>query len=52
MKLKWKQLGKVKFYPAQCAILIRGGFAQKMSVFCTPENYALAEALIRRRLGL
>ena len=52
MKLSWKQIRKAKFFPAQRAILIHGGFAQKMAVFCTPENYALAEALIRRKLSL
>ncbi len=52
MTLKWPQIRKVTFYPSRHAILVRGGFAQKMAVFCTRENYAQAEATIRRRLGL
>ena len=47
VRVKWSRVRKVRYYPNQCAILIRGGFAEKIVVFCTKENYAAVEAIIR-----
>ena len=33
------------------AILVRGGYTEKIVVFCTKENYAAAAAMIRQRVG-
>jgi len=49
--LKWRDMRKTKFYPQQYTIVLHGGFAQQIAVFCTPDNYGVVEAFIRSRLG-
>lgn len=46
-QLKWTQVRKVQYYPDRHAIVLRGGFAEKMVVFCTEENYPQVEAMVR-----
>lgn len=52
MSLKWKQILKVQYDRKRCVILLRGGFADKMAVFCTRENYATVEAIIRKSVKI
>ena len=52
MRLKWKQVRKVRYDPKRHAILLRGGIAEKMAVFCTSENYAEVEAVVRAHVRL
>ena len=47
VKIKWKKVRKVTYYPAQRTIMVRGGYTEKIALFCTGETYAPAEALIR-----
>jgi len=47
--IKWKNIRKVKYYPKQFTILIKGGFTENIAVFCTRENYAEVEAIIKNR---
>ena len=49
MRLKWKNIRKVKYDPKRHTILVRGGYTEKIAVFCTPENYAQVEAVIRQK---
>lgn len=46
VRLPWKKIKKVVYYPRQNAILVRGGHSQKLVVFCSRENYAEAERMI------
>lgn len=51
MALKWKNVRKVIYYPKRRTILVRGGYTEKIAIFCTPENYAQVEALVREKTG-
>jgi hypothetical protein len=44
--LTWKKIKKVKYSPKKHVILLRGGFAESIAVFCTEENYLMVEAMI------
>lgn len=39
VKIKWKNVRKVKYYPKQYTVYVKGGFAEKIAVFCNSENY-------------
>ncbi|MHB8963293.1 MAG: hypothetical protein ACYC5K_09100 [Saccharofermentanales bacterium] len=47
MKIKWKNVTRIRYYPKQRTILVQGGFAEKIAVFCTKENYGEVEKIIR-----
>lgn len=51
MKILWKNVRDVKYDPKHNTILLKGGFAEKMAVFCTEENYFEVEAFIKMKLG-
>ncbi|MEL7658882.1 MAG: hypothetical protein AAGU75_23570, partial [Bacillota bacterium] len=46
VRLRWKSVQKVKYDPQRHTILVRGGYMEKIAVFCTPENYEEVEAMI------
>jgi len=50
--IRWKNIRKVKRYPRTHNILVHGGFAEHLALFCTPENYQEVDALVRRRTGM
>ena len=37
--VKWESIKKTREYPRRNTIMLYGGFAQNIAVFCTPENY-------------
>jgi len=39
----------VKYYPRLHTILVVGGFAEKIAVFCSYENYLAVEAIIKKK---
>jgi hypothetical protein len=49
MRLRWKSIRKVKYDPKRYTILVRGGYTEKIAVFCTPDNYMEVEAIIKDR---
>lgn len=49
INIKWKNIRKIKYYPEKHTILVWGGFAEKIAVFCTSENYVDVEAMIREK---
>jgi hypothetical protein len=49
MRLNWGKVRKVRYDPKRCTILVNGGFTEKIAVFCTRENYAQVEAIIRQK---
>lgn len=49
MRLRWKNIRRVRYCPKRYTILVRGGYMEKIAVFCTPENYMEVEAMIKDR---
>lgn len=45
--IKWSSIKKVKMYPKSRTIIVRGGFTEKIAIFCTEENYNTVELFIR-----
>lgn len=37
--VKWGGIRKVKIYPSTRTIIIKGGFAEKVALFCTADNF-------------
>jgi hypothetical protein len=52
VRLRWKSVQKVKYDLQRHTILVRGGFSEKIAVFCTPENYAQVAAFVRHKTGI
>lgn len=46
--IKWKSIRKVKYYPKRRTIMVKGGFAENIAVFCTEENYAEVEKILNQ----
>ncbi len=44
--LRWNHVTKVKFKPKNHTILLRGGWTENIALFCTNENYTLAEHFV------
>ena len=51
VKIKWVNIRKARYYPNQNTILVWGGFAEKIAVFCTPDNYTHVEAVVKEKLA-
>lgn len=49
--LEWSEVKSVEYLPEKKTILLRGGFARKMAVFCTDQNYKEVEAFIAGKVG-
>lgn len=49
-QIRWEDVFQVIYYPEQCTIMVNGGFASKIALFCTPENYIQVEEAVRNRL--
>ncbi|MBW8325743.1 MAG: hypothetical protein K0M50_13340 [Prolixibacteraceae bacterium] len=45
--IRWSNIRKVRFYPENQTVIIKGGFAENIAVFCTSENYAEVAAFIQ-----
>ncbi len=48
--LKWNNIVKVKYAPKQQVIILRGGWTEKIAVFCTKENYREVEVVIKGKI--
>jgi len=44
--LKWKNIRKVKIYPKSKSIVIKGGFAEKIALFCNDDNFQIVKDMI------
>lgn len=44
--VKWKSIRKVKVYPNSKSIVIKGGFAEKIALFCSDENFEYVKEMI------
>jgi len=47
--LPWSHVRKVSFHPKGHTILLRGGFAENIALFCTEENYPAIETFVRKK---
>lgn len=50
VKITWKEIRKVKYYPRQNTIIVRGGLNNKLAIFCTKENYEKVETVINKKI--
>ena len=48
--VRWQNIRKVKYCPKQHTIMIRGGFAENIAIFCSEDNYAEVEIFVKHRL--
>ena len=46
VSILWKRVSKVKYKPKSQTILIKGGFAENIALFCTKENYSIVESFV------
>ena len=44
--IPWKQIRKIKYLEKQKCIMVYGGFAENVAVFCTEENYNKVKLII------
>lgn len=47
--IRWGQITKVTYKPKSRSILLRGGFAEQIALFCTDENYPQIERAVMLR---
>ncbi|MEW6623964.1 MAG: hypothetical protein AB1420_12690 [Bacillota bacterium] len=45
--LKWNRVKKVTYKPRNRTILLRGGWAESIALFCTEGNYLLIEQAVK-----
>lgn len=50
MKIHWKNVRYVKYDSKHHTIVIKGGIAEKIAIFCTEENYLEVEQFIKMKL--
>lgn len=48
--LNWRSIKKAKYIPCKNIVIIKGGIAENIAVFCTKDNYKDVEAFIRLHL--
>lgn len=48
--LEWRAIQKVKYAPKQQVILLRGGWTEKIAVFCTEDNYGEVKGVINGKI--
>jgi hypothetical protein len=49
--IRWNRIRKARYNPRARTILIWGGFAEHIALFCTAENYAIVEQSIKQKSG-
>jgi hypothetical protein len=50
LRIKWKNVRWIRYYPREHTIMVKGGFAEKIALFCTEENYEEVANLARERI--
>lgn len=50
--LKWKNIKKVRVYPKSKAIVIKGGFAKKIALFCNDDNFEYVKGIILSKVNV
>jgi hypothetical protein len=44
--VKWKSIRKVKVYPSSKSIVVKGGFAEKIALFCNDDNFEYVKDIV------
>jgi len=52
VRIKWRDIRKVTYYPKDFTIMISGGFSQKIALFCTPKNFERVKATIEEKMPI
>ncbi len=50
-QIRWKNIRKVQRHPKSNTILVHGGFAEHLAIFCTAENYTEVDQMVRQQTG-
>jgi hypothetical protein len=50
--VKWKGIKKVKVYPESRTIVIKGGFANKIALFCNDDNFLIVRDIILSKFSV
>ena len=49
--ITWKRIRKVKYLDRSSTIVLKGGFAENITVFCDPDEYIQVKELVKSRVG-
>ncbi len=50
VQLRWKNIRAVQFYPKKHVIIVKGGYLDKIAIFCLKDNYIQVETMIKTKL--
>ncbi len=50
--LRWNRVKKVEYKPKSLTILLQGGFAESVALFCTEDNYPQVEKFVMDQIRL
>jgi len=50
--VKWKNIRKVKVYPNSKTIVVKGGFAEKIALFCNDDNFEYVKDIILSKVNV
>lgn len=50
--VKWKSIRKVKVYPSSKSIVVKGGFAEKIALFCNDDNFEYVKDIILNKVNV
>ncbi|MDR1579158.1 MAG: hypothetical protein LBS35_02275 [Synergistaceae bacterium] len=50
--IRWSRVTKARYKPKSRTILLRGGWTENIALFCTDENYPLAERFVRDKTNI
>lgn len=48
-KISWKKIRNIRYYPASSTIVVKGGYGDKIAIFCNKDNYLEVEDFIKHR---
>lgn len=52
MLVKWKNIKIVRVYPSSKTIVVKGGFAEKIALFCNDDNYEYVKDIILSKVNI
>ena len=50
--VKWESIRKVKIYPSSKSIVVKGGFAEKIALFCSDDNFDYVKDIILSKVNV
>lgn len=50
--LRWNRITKISYQPNRQTILLQGAWTEHIAIFCTKENYAIAEQFVRDKVHI